>query len=127
MATIVGLPTCSGGLPLAVYQVERGEGNDRDPAPEDDDLSLERMDVGERAAVDAASRELGLAGLPVEQVMARIDGWFGKRFTYSLYQTGRESGQGPLAKFLGDSHAGHCEYFATATVLLLRSAGIPAR
>ena len=25
------------------------------------------------------------------------------------------------------SRAGHCEYFATATVLLLREAGIPAR
>jgi hypothetical protein len=33
----------------------------------------------------------------------------------------------PLEQFLFDTRAGHCEYFATATVFLLRSAGIPAR
>ena len=32
-----------------------------------------------------------------------------------------------LSHFLLQSRAGHCEYFATATVLLLRAAGIPAR
>jgi hypothetical protein len=32
-----------------------------------------------------------------------------------------------LADFLLRSRKGHCEYFATATVLLLRQAGIPAR
>jgi hypothetical protein len=32
-----------------------------------------------------------------------------------------------LARFLLDSRSGHCEYFATATVLLLRELGIPAR
>jgi hypothetical protein len=33
----------------------------------------------------------------------------------------------PLAYFLLVTHAGHCEYFATATTLLLRAAGVPAR
>ena len=33
----------------------------------------------------------------------------------------------PLARFLLHSRSGHCEYFATATVLLLRELGIPAR
>ncbi len=33
----------------------------------------------------------------------------------------------PLHSFLFDAKAGHCEYFATATVVLLRAAGIPAR
>jgi hypothetical protein len=32
-----------------------------------------------------------------------------------------------LSRFLLQTRAGHCEYFATATVLLLREAGIPAR
>ena len=123
----LGAVRLRGGLPLAVYQVERGADSERDPAPEDDDLSIERLEDGERAALETASRELGLAGMPVEQAMARIEAWFSKHFTYSLYQDRRASGQGPLARFLGDTHAGHCEYFATATVLLLRSAGIPAR
>ena len=33
----------------------------------------------------------------------------------------------PLSRFLLRSRAGHCEYFATATVLLLRQLHIPAR
>jgi hypothetical protein len=33
----------------------------------------------------------------------------------------------PLAAFLLKNRSGHCEYFATATTLLLRQAGIPAR
>ncbi len=32
-----------------------------------------------------------------------------------------------LAQFFEEQRAGHCEYFATATVLLLRAVGIPAR
>ena len=123
----LGAVRLRGGLPLAVYQVERGPGNAHDLQPEKDDVDLERLEVGERVAVEVASRALGLAGLPPEQAMARVESWFGKQFTYSLYQAKRMDGQGPLAHFLGESHAGHCEYFATATVLLLRTAGIPAR
>ncbi|HET9315968.1 MAG TPA: transglutaminaseTgpA domain-containing protein, partial [Vicinamibacteria bacterium] len=33
----------------------------------------------------------------------------------------------PLAEFLFDKRAGYCEYFATATVILLRLQGVPAR
>lgn len=33
----------------------------------------------------------------------------------------------PLAKFLFDTKRGHCEYFATAMTIMLRSRGIPAR
>jgi len=33
----------------------------------------------------------------------------------------------PLENFLHKTSAGHCEYFATATLLLLRTVGIPAR
>jgi protein-glutamine gamma-glutamyltransferase len=32
-----------------------------------------------------------------------------------------------VTRFLTETHAGHCEHFATATTLLLRAAGIPAR
>ena len=123
----LGAVRLRGGLPLAVYQVERGASNVHDPLPGKDDVSLERLEVGERSAVEVASRDLGLAGLPPEQAMAHIQGWFGTQFMYSLYQARRTDDTGPLAHFLGESHAGHCEYFATATVLLLRTAGIPAR
>ncbi len=47
-------------------------------------------------------------------------------FRYSLYQNEYAS-MNPLAHFLYERKAGHCEYFATATTLLLRQMGIPAR
>ncbi|MBA2663514.1 MAG: DUF3488 domain-containing protein [Bradymonadaceae bacterium] len=33
----------------------------------------------------------------------------------------------PLTSFLFEAQRGHCEYFATATVILLRASGVPAR
>lgn len=48
-------------------------------------------------------------------------------FSYSLVQEKHESGMTPLENFLLKSKSGHCELFATATALLLRSAGIPSR
>jgi hypothetical protein len=53
--------------------------------------------------------------------------YFDAKYSYSLV-LGREGAGGrTIADFLLREHQGHCEYFATATVLLLRSAGIPAR
>jgi transglutaminase-like putative cysteine protease len=33
----------------------------------------------------------------------------------------------PVARFIVEKRAGHCQYFASAAVMLLRSAGVPAR
>lgn len=48
------------------------------------------------------------------------------RFTYTLNLTGKP-GDDPLAHFLFDTRAGHCEYFASAMTIMLRTLGIPAR
>jgi transglutaminase-like putative cysteine protease len=40
---------------------------------------------------------------------------------------GSSGGAEPVARFLFETRRGHCEYFASAMALLLRSAGIPAR
>jgi len=46
------------------------------------------------------------------------------RYTLELPATAREAS---LDVFLFERRAGHCEYFSTAMVVLLRSAGVPAR
>lgn len=48
-----------------------------------------------------------------------------KDYRYSLYQ--KAAPGDALEEFLLNSKAGHCEYFASATVLMLRELGIPAR
>ncbi len=48
-------------------------------------------------------------------------------FRYSLTGQPRDPGLDPIEDFLTRNRAGHCEYFATALTLMLRSRGIPAR
>jgi transglutaminase-like putative cysteine protease len=50
---------------------------------------------------------------------------YGGDYHYSLLM--RASGADPLADFLFNVRAGHCEYFATAMAVMLRSLRIPAR
>ena len=71
--------------------------------------------------------DLGLDHMTEEQSLALIEKFFADNFKYSLTQAERYPRGKYLTKFLFETRRGHCEYFATATVLLLRAAGIPAR
>jgi protein-glutamine gamma-glutamyltransferase len=55
-----------------------------------------------------------------------IETYLRTRYTYTLNLTGKPGGD-PLAHFLFETHAGHCEYFASAMTILLRTQGIAAR
>ena len=48
-------------------------------------------------------------------------------YTYTLDNVNADREPDPLLWFLRKSRKGHCEFFASAAVMLLRSAGIPAR
>jgi transglutaminase-like putative cysteine protease len=48
-------------------------------------------------------------------------------FTYSLLAQPRDPALDPLEDFVTLHRSGHCEYFAGALVMMLRSQGIPAR
>lgn len=48
-------------------------------------------------------------------------------FTYSTEMVAPPEGQSPIAYFLFDRKAGHCEYFASAMALMLRARGVPSR
>ena len=92
--------------------------------PTPHDLAMSRS---EAAAIARFAEELRLAALPPREALAALKQYFAERFEYATWQGKSEGGQTPLARFLFTTHSGHCEYFATATVLLLRAAGIPAR
>jgi protein-glutamine gamma-glutamyltransferase len=49
-----------------------------------------------------------------------------KNYGYTLNLSG-SPGRDPLAYFLFESRAGHCEYFASAMAIMLRTLGIPSR
>ena len=60
-------------------------------------------------------------------IASRIQRYFQHYFFYSLYLGTEADPDLALRDFMLKRQAGHCEYFATATVFLLRQAGIPAR
>lgn len=97
------------------------------PIPED---SAE-LPAAEREAVLAVVEELGLWGLSAGDAVARIGRFFQTRFRYSTDLRDAPSADSragtPLGRFLLGHRTGHCEYFATAAVLMLRAAGVPAR
>jgi transglutaminase-like putative cysteine protease len=55
-----------------------------------------------------------------------IEAYLRTRYAYTLDLSGPPA-KDPLANFLFVRRAGHCEYFATAMTVMLRTIGIPAR
>jgi len=116
-------------------------------ADEGGDMSVDlAVPVQEREVLREIVASLSLSTLNFEEKIAALRRYFSRNFSYSTYLTinsklnskwnaernngksraitGRDSA---LAQFLLEEKAGHCEYFATATTLLLRSAGLKAR
>lgn len=84
----------------------------------------------EQAALDAAIGELQLEDQRLPQVLRAVARFFEGKFKYQTWQVpprGDSPDDTPLSRFLLETRAGHCEYFATATALLLRRLGIPTR
>jgi protein-glutamine gamma-glutamyltransferase len=112
------------GLGLVTYTAQSGARSVLDDMPDDGDLS---MPIPDGALANSVARDLGLRGKSPEEAVATVRAYFRERFRYSLYRPAPEGEVSALEDFLRGSRAGHCEYFATATVLLLRAGGVPAR
>jgi len=95
-----------------------------DGAPGEDDL---RVPKSEQALLARLAEDLGLPDLSAESAVAAVEAHFARGFAYSTYRPPGARERPALAEFLLRTRAGHCEYFATATALLLRAAGVPAR
>ncbi len=61
------------------------------------------------------------------QAAQAIAGYLERECTYSLDPQTTPKGADPLADFLFRAKTGHCEYFASAMAVLLRTQGIPSR
>jgi hypothetical protein len=64
--------------------------------------------------------------LPAQSLATRLEAALQQRCSYTL-DNPSGGATNPLAHFLEVSHAGHCEYFASALALMLRARGVPAR
>jgi len=112
------------GLGLVTYGVRFDPAAPLDAPPTEADTGVPAREAVVLARVAA---ELRLATLPPAEAVRAVERWFRRNFRYSLYRRAARRDVPPLEQFLLETRAGHCEYFATATVLLLRAAGLPAR
>jgi len=106
------------------YRAEGADGVQADLPPATPDAILPSA---ERAVFERIAAELGLRNMPAEEAVRSIESHLAN-FTYSLFRERQPpSGETALGDFMTRTRTGHCEYFAAATALLLRAAGIPAR
>ena len=120
----LGVAKVQGGPGLLDYRAQYWPGASMDGPPG----SLDRaVPDNEKPALQTVAAQLGLEKMTEERQKIRaVSRFFLDHFIYSLNVPG--NAQDPtLARFLTRTRAGHCEYFATATVLLLRQAGVNAR
>ena len=123
-----GAVKMSGGPGLAIYDARFGHGATIDSAWTTNDL-VTPDDKEPLLAGVAASLQLA-PGLPPEEAVRRVRAFFAEKFQYTSQLTAAHAarrGESALARFLLSTHSGHCEYFATATTLLLRYADVPTR
>jgi protein-glutamine gamma-glutamyltransferase len=88
------------------------------------EASRDHSAVSPRVAALAA--QVAGEGPPLEQAR-RLEAHLITEYGYSLDFLGRGRPADPIEAFLFDWREGHCEYFASSMVLMLRSRGIPAR
>lgn len=91
------------------------------PGPTDTAVPARLRPVLKAALAEARAGE----GLPRERAAALLR-WFHQVFGYTT-RLGISGERRSLERFLAEERRGHCEYFATAAVLMLREAGVPAR
>jgi transglutaminase-like putative cysteine protease len=119
-----GTVKVEGGPGLVAYRIAYDSGIAGESPPAAADL---RIPDEEKPTMNKIVGDLRLAEKSPRVILKRIETFFQENFSYSLELRGKGEQSSPLSNFLLQTRSGHCEYFATATVLLLRAAGLPAR
>jgi len=81
-------------------------------------------EIDQRIAALAQS-STARASTPYDKAAA-LENFLKTKYAYTLNLAGNP-GKDPLAHFLFETRAGHCEYFASAMTVMLRTLGIPSR
>jgi protein-glutamine gamma-glutamyltransferase len=115
------------GPGLVIFDADYGPGVTMDSPPTNLDLVVPPEEI---PALEQVISEIKPSGPEEQQTRQAVHGFFQDKFRYSLWLgpgTFTSTNETPLGRFLLHTRSGHCEYFATATVLLLRQLNIPAR
>jgi hypothetical protein len=122
--TALGSVRAEEGLGLVTFTARSTALPALDAPPASADLGVP---PSEALVLTEVIEELGLRDRPAPDVVAGIRAYLDHGFRYSTYLRGQGKELSAIEGFLRVTRAGHCEYFATATTLLLRVAGVPSR
>src|ERR1019366_2890853 len=115
------------GPGLLIFDAMYGPGPMIDARADDQDVTVPE---NEKAALDKVISEIHFANTNLASRLRAVNSYFQEKFKYSTFQRRYRSAstnETALGRFLLKTRQGHCEYFATATALLLREMGIPTR
>lgn len=119
------------GRGLVIFDAHYGPGATLDSPPNFGTNSDLIVPAEEKPALNQVLSEINLTATNSEfSKLLVLQKFFDGKFVYRMWQGADKkatTNASPLTRFLLTSRSGHCEYFATATVLLLRELGIPAR
>lgn len=124
---LYGVVVVSNATAFARYTAKHGPGMTIDSEPHEIyDRAVPDMEL---ETVQKVLQQTGLK--TTDSLPKKLEGlqrFFAENYQYSTWQgPTRHRRETPLKHFLLHSKAGHCEFFATATVLLLRKLDVPAR
>ncbi len=119
-----GTVKVEGSQGAIAYRIRFNPEQSGDSLPTEDDLQIPQEEI---PAIQETLKILKIQGKPGPAFLNEVSAYFEKNFRYSLKRSHPNPSSTPLSAFLLENRSGHCEYFATATTLLLRGAGIPAR
>ena len=115
------------GPGVLVFDALYGPGPLIDSRFDDQDLVVPD---NEQAALDKVISELHFTSTNLSSRLRTVNNYFQDKFNYSTWQERpkrTDTNETALSCFLLKTRQGHCEYFATATALLLRRMDIPTR
>jgi hypothetical protein len=118
-----------------IYLVESDTTEVRDTALREDNSRVYPAEIRARylqlpeerdRRIDELAAEITRGAKTQIEITRRIEHHLQTQYSYTL-NLRRTNNDDPVADFLFNVRAGHCEYFATAMTLMLRARGIPAR
>jgi hypothetical protein len=121
------------GSGLVIFDARYGPGATADSPPALTGNAITNdlfVPTNELPALERVAAEINFSGTNETQRLQSVEKFFFDKFSYSVWQGPDKlatANATPLTRFLLTSRSGHCEYFASATVLLLRRLGLPAR
>jgi len=120
--TELGTVTVDEGPQLLNYYIQYEKYERFEPKSAQKDLLVPEKEV---KVLEKVIADNNLKGTTPAQTVENVSKYFSK-FSYTL-DLDSKGGDSVLEDFLLRTKSGHCEYFSTATTLLLRVMGIPAR